>query len=199
MAHSRRRLDKIFSHLSSASCIKDQNDTSTDSMIPNEILEYHFHVYFFQNNAKSVKTAKWIQNELISKVKNHEFLVVLNGIGNEILPDLDTSKLFDFNMKPVGPHPCGSFEVWVPKQYFVKVLSWFMLNRGNLSVLLHPLTPQALKDHFERSMWLGHPFKIDPTVLKDETGPFMKSEHPELKLGYAYDKDSPYAPNNWLC
>ena len=123
--------------------------------------------------------------------------MVLNGVDNEMIPDLGTFKLPNFNMKPIGPHSCGSFEVWVPKQYFVQVLSWFMLNRGDLSILLHPLTPTEIQDHFERNMWLGAPFKVDPFVLSDDSGP-ITSEYPELKLGYNYDKNSKYAPANWV-
>ena len=67
----------------------------------NEILEYHFHVYFFQDDIAQINAAKYVQSQLISKVKNHEFLVVLNGIDNTILPDLNNSLVPDFNMKPV--------------------------------------------------------------------------------------------------
>merc|ERR1719203_2732665 len=120
---------------------------------PAQIEEYHFHVYFFQHNNLSVNAAKWIQQQLIDKVSNHEFLVVLVGVNDTLLPGLNTSNVPLFNMNPIGPHPCGSFEVWTPAQYFLPVLSWFMMNRGELSILLHPLTENAIEDHYGRAMW----------------------------------------------
>ena len=66
-----------------------------------QIEEYHFHVYFFQDNNISVAAARWIQQQLIQKVANHEFLVVLNGINDTLLPDLNTSNVPLFNMQPV--------------------------------------------------------------------------------------------------
>ena len=54
------------------------------------------------------------------------------------------------NMRPIGPHPIGSYEVWAPKEYFAHAMSFFMLNRDELSILVHPLTRCA--DHFAPSV-----------------------------------------------
>ena len=78
----------------------DQNEIIYTT--PAEIEEYHFHVYFFQHNNISVYSARWIQSQLIQKVNNHEFLVVLVGINDTILPDLNTSAVPLFNMQPVN-------------------------------------------------------------------------------------------------
>jgi hypothetical protein len=40
-----------------------------------------------------------------------------------------------------------------------------MLNRGENSVLLHPLTRHCVEDHTGRVMWMGAPFNLDRTVL----------------------------------
>eukprot|EP00483_Globobulimina_turgida_P002740 UN02745 len=159
-----------------------------------EIEEYHFHVYFFQDNNLSVNSAQWIQQQLIQKVINHEFLVVLVGINDTILPDLNTSAVPLFNMAPIGPHPCGSYEVWTPAQYLHQVISWFMMNRGELTILLHPLTDDEIEDHYGRIMWLGPPYRIDHTILAGADEP----QYSELQIGYNYNAKSPYAPQNWL-
>lgn len=163
----------------------------------NEIKEYHFHVYFFQNSNASLSAARWIQNTLIQKVIDHEFVVVLPGINASILPDLVSSEVPLFNMGPRGPHPCGSFEVWTPQTYLSKVMSFFMMNRGELTILFHPLTENAVQDHFARSMWMGERYRLNYEQLTteiDEDPPQYK----ELRLGYHYDVDSPYTPHNWL-
>jgi len=48
--------------------------------------------------------------------------------------------LFRVNMDPMGPHPVGSYEIWVPQETFNAVFSYLCMNRGNLSILVHPLT-----------------------------------------------------------
>jgi DOPA 4,5-dioxygenase len=35
------------------------------------------------------------------------------------------------------------------------LLSWLALNRGDLTVFVHPNTGQALEDHRDRAIWLG--------------------------------------------
>eukprot|EP01084_Bolivina_argentea_P316860 549330_1 len=162
---------------------------------PPQIEEFHFHVYFFQNNNLSVNAARWIQQQLIQKVINHEFLVVLVGINDTILPALNASAVPLFNMEPKGPHPCGSFEVWTAASYMHQVMSWFMMNRGEISVLLHPLTNNSVEDHTGRLMWLGTSYRIDHTILVGANDP---PQYSELQLGYHYNSKSPYAPQNWL-
>lgn len=77
-----------------------------------EIEEWHFHVYWFQSNDEQRAAAKRIQSELLEAVANKEFVVVLNGVTDEILPGVNTSVIPLFNEAPIGPHPCGSYEVW---------------------------------------------------------------------------------------
>eukprot|EP01079_Euglenida_sp_SAG-EU17-18_P008876 gene8876-1593_t len=113
----------------------------TDISYPTDtIQEWHFHVYFFQTNPGSVDAARWVQQQLLDAVARREMLAILPGTNTSVVPALDTSRLPVFNLGPIGPHPCGSFEVWVPFQYVPHVLSWLALNRGELSVLGHPLT-----------------------------------------------------------
>ena len=61
-----------------------------------------------------------------------------------------------------------------------------MQRRGELTILVHPLTRYSVEDHAARSMWLGPPMKLDFTALSmdDEETPF---QYPELKLGYSAD------------
>jgi DOPA 4,5-dioxygenase len=38
---------------------------------------------------------------------------------------------------------------------FARLLPWLMLNRGNLSILVHPLTGDDYEDHAHLALWLG--------------------------------------------
>ena len=105
----------------------DSKDTAwTDP----EIKEFHFHTYWFQNRPESYDAALRIQAELLTAVAEGKFLVILPGITQEIVPGIDESKVPHINTEPSGPHPCGSFTTWGPKEYFVEALNFFMQRRG---------------------------------------------------------------------
>ena len=58
----------------------------------------------------SEKEALAFKQALIDQVKSKELIVVCDGIDKSILPNL-SSTAPKVNFAPVGPHPCGSFEV----------------------------------------------------------------------------------------
>ena len=86
--------------------------------------------------------------------------VVCDGVTSAIVPGLDDSKVPYFNTGPIGPHPCGSFEIWVPQEYLPHMLSFMMFNRGDITVLVHPLGKTEVRDHTVDAMWLGNPYPI---------------------------------------
>jgi aromatic ring-cleaving dioxygenase len=71
--------------------------------------------------------------------------------------------------------------VWVPIEYVGKALSYFMLYRNELTILIHPLTSHSVEDHSGRAIFLGPVFPIDLTVLEGADDP----QYPELGLGYS--------------
>ena len=163
----------------------DSSDTAWKD--DGEIKEYHFHTYWFQSRTESYESALRIQKELITEVGEGKFIVVLPGITKDILPEIDESKIPHINTEPMGPHPCGSFETWVPKEYLNEALSFFMQRRGELTILIHPLTRWVNEDHGARNMWLGPPMRLDHAALPVDEGKAPESQYPELKLGYSAD------------
>ena len=130
--------------------------------------------------------------------------VVCDGVTSAIVPGLDDSKVPYFNTGPIGPHPCGSFEIWVPQEYLPHMLSFMMFNRGDITVLVHPLGKTEVRDHTVDAMWLGNPYPIgnkDPGFLVkflhsysplifSDVSPLLTSggdppQYPELGLGYS--------------
>ena len=150
------------------------------------IKEFHFHVYFFQSNPQAVADALRLRDSLVAGVADGSFVAVCDGVTSSVLPGFNSTSLVPpVNMVPRGPHPAGSFEVWVPVEHLGAVTSHMMLNRGENSVLLHPLSVHCLEDHTGRVMWMGVPFNLDRTVLAFDDPECDGLQYPELGLGYS--------------
>jgi DOPA 4,5-dioxygenase len=62
--------------------------------------------------------------------------------------------------KPVGPHPVSMYQVAFAVEELPRLVPWLMLNRGDLSVLIHPETGNDYDDHALFAMWLGTPIAL---------------------------------------
>ena len=62
--------------------------------------------------------------------------------------------------EPVGPHPVPMYQAAFPAAEFPRIVPWLMLNRGGLSVLVHPQTDDAYDDHTIHALWLGAPLPL---------------------------------------
>ncbi|TYZ60309.1 hypothetical protein PybrP1_001230 [[Pythium] brassicae (nom. inval.)] len=117
------------------------------------------------------------------------FVAVFHGVTSAHLPGLQGTPP-RMNRSPVGLHPSGSSEVWVPAESLARVLSIFTLRRRDLSVFVHPVTAQQRVDHSPtRAFWLGPSWSVDgsalppdPTAEAEADPPF---QYPELGLGYS--------------
>jgi len=107
---------------------------------------FDFHVYYMQSNAKETAFAR----ELHERIRR-EF------------PELRIYRFWD---RPVGPHPVAMFEVNVFSPHETGALfSWLAVNRGNLSVLIHPNTDNALRDHTDGATWMGKAWPLNLSPL----------------------------------
>ncbi|KAI5956369.1 hypothetical protein KGF54_000844 [Candida jiufengensis] len=104
---------------------------------------YDFHIYYYAHNPKSFKESDELRAKLIRDFPEDS----ANGsILIKVLP----------NDKVIGPHATHFWEADVQRpEVFIKVLSWFQIHHGNLSVLIHPQTGDDIKDHFHHALWLG--------------------------------------------
>ncbi|KAJ3572687.1 hypothetical protein NP233_g2928 [Leucocoprinus birnbaumii] len=66
-----------------------------------------------------------------------------------------------------GPHPTAMFEVntFTPHQTGA-FFAWLVVNRGPCSVLVHPNTDDAVKDHTELATWMGTPWPLNVDLLR---------------------------------
>ncbi|CAE6441461.1 unnamed protein product [Rhizoctonia solani] len=149
--------------------------TDVEQVVKEEIREWHFHIYFLQRNAAQHAAALALRDAVLNLRYNGAFVAV---------------PLHRVNSAPIGPHPVGSYEIWVPSESFASVYSYLCQHRGDLSILIHPLTREERKDHEYRQAWMGHSFPLDLGTL-----PIRSEEIPLqytlLKLGYSSIITSP--------
>ncbi|KJA28001.1 hypothetical protein HYPSUDRAFT_156275 [Hypholoma sublateritium FD-334 SS-4] len=112
---------------------------------------FDFHVYYMPANKDEAQYAR----ELHERIRR-EF------------PELRVYRFWD---RAVGPHPTAMFEVntFTPHQTGV-LFSWLTVHRGPCSVLIHPNTNDAHKDHTELQSWMGRPWPLNDGLLKRATG-----------------------------
>ena len=75
-------------------------------------------------------------------------------------------KVGRFHEKPVGPHLYSSCQITFSSNDFDKYLTWLDASRENLTVFVHPVTGDELKDHTEFAYWLGHEVKLKLDIFK---------------------------------
>ncbi|OCQ94847.1 4,5-dioxygenase [Nostoc sp. MBR 210] len=106
------------------------------------IIGFHAHIYY---DPETRDVAAQIREEL--------------GVRFEV-------KLGRWHDQPVGPHPKSMYQVAFAPDQFSQVLSWLMLNRGVLDILVHPETGDDVTDHTDHALWLGNKLELNIQVLQ---------------------------------
>ncbi|WP_281646898.1 DOPA 4,5-dioxygenase family protein [Parendozoicomonas sp. Alg238-R29] len=83
--------------------------------------------------------------------------------------DLFGLKVGRVHQKLVGPHPRWSCQIIFSHKSFDELVPWLDKNRGNLSILIHALTGDDLKDHTEFAYWLGDCVALDFSMFAPQT------------------------------
>ena len=107
-----------------------------------DIRGFHAHVYF---DAIERPTAERIRDALAQHL----------GVNVGALHD-----------RPVGPHAKAMFQVAITPEQFATVVPWLMVNRAGLSVLVHPISDDPVRDHDTSPLWMGEPLPIDVESLR---------------------------------
>jgi len=100
-------------------------------------LGYHAHIYYDPQKTRGVA-------ERVCAAVDEKFRVEIDGFRDE----------------PRGPHPISNVLVVFKPDQFEHVVSYLMLNRDGLDVLVHPLTLDAVEDHSSYAIWLGNPVEL---------------------------------------
>jgi aromatic ring-cleaving dioxygenase len=67
---------------------------------------------------------------------------------------------------PIGPHPCGSYQIAFAPGLSGELIPWLALNRRGLTVFVHPETGDAIADHSAHVIWLGESRNLDLSALR---------------------------------
>ena len=103
--------------------------------------EYHAHVYY-----------------------DSETLQVASGLCRQA-GELFGLKVGTIHQKPVGPHPRWSCQISFASKDFDAFIPWLDASRNGLSVLVHGLTGEHLKDHTDHAYWLGDSHELDLSMF----------------------------------
>jgi len=153
----------------------DEPPTDLEQVLDEEVKEWHFHIYFLQKNSRAHAAALQLRDAVLRLRRDGAFVAV---------------PLFRVNEAPIGPHPVGSYEIWCPAESFSSVFSYLCQHRGDLSILVHPLTRYHRKDHEIRQAWIGPSFPLDLDTLPVRSED-IPSQYPSLKLGYHSEAKRP--------
>jgi aromatic ring-cleaving dioxygenase len=108
-----------------------------------DIRGYHAHIYY-RNDAEKAEAAV-LRGQLAS-----QFEVVLGR----------------WRDMPVGPHPLPMYQVAFSAPVFAEFVPWLMLNRRDLTILLHPETGREVPDHENHPIWMGEKLPLDIAFLR---------------------------------
>lgn len=122
-----------------------------------QIISYDFHTYWNETD----KAEKAFCLEFRAKVEKEFEAELAAG-------SLRIHRLWEM---PIGPHPLAMWELDTAGKHdpalFARVLGFYSLNHGKLSVLIHPRTSSGdLIDHTEFALWLGHKQRLLTQFLK---------------------------------
>ncbi len=118
-----------------------------DMMDRGKITDYHAHVYY--DDESRAKAAE------VREALERGFDVMMGR----------------WRDTPVGPHPQAMYQVKFGPDLFARIVPWLMLNRGGLTILIHPNTGDAYRDHAEHALWLGEKLKLRLAVLREAGKP----------------------------
>lgn len=108
-----------------------------------DIAGYHAHIYY--RNAAEKADAAVLRRQLTTRF------------------EVEPGRWRD---QPVGPHPLPMYQIAFEAPVFAELVPWLMLNRRDLTILVHPRTGEDVPDHESYPLWLGEKLPLDVDFLR---------------------------------
>lgn len=105
----------------------------------------HSHIYFTPSTRE---VAERLRNKIVTHFSDRT----------------EISRLID---RPIGPHPLPMFEVDFRSEVARELVPFLEVEREGLSILIHPVSEDEVKDHSERAVWLGEKLDLNLTFLEE--------------------------------
>lgn len=140
--------------------------TTVDCLGSPTVLSYHFHItYMFKTDQVDMAVALRNQTqEHFAPFFNGQD-PVCQGTPHDPSGRFDNGRIcmiydHDITNTTLGPFAVGEWAMFVPVHYYQSVLPWFLMHRGDLSLLVHPNTGCEYEDHGQRAQWSGQPWQM---------------------------------------
>jgi len=108
------------------------------------IHSYHAHIYF--NDSAERERAAIVREQIAERF---------------------TVQLGRWRETPVGPHTRPMYQVAFDIALFPSLLPWLMLNRQDLTILVHPNTDNPRRDHATHALWFGQVLDLKTAMLSE--------------------------------
>lgn len=72
---------------------------------------------------------------------------------------------------PIGPHPRAMFQIAFAPGLFPTLVPFLALNRGGLTVLVHPESGRPKDDHLKHAIWMGEVLALNADILPEVETP----------------------------
>jgi len=83
----------------------------------------------------------------------------------EKVDELFGLKVGRIHRKMVGPHSKWSCQIAFAAKHFEVLIPWLDRNRSDLTIFVHALTGDDLKDHTEYAYWLGDSVELKLSIF----------------------------------
>ncbi|MEL0659447.1 DOPA 4,5-dioxygenase family protein [Psychromonas arctica] len=118
---------------------------NVDKFPVNDHDKYHAHVYFEQETVTFAT--------MLCEKAAHLFGLSMGRV----------------HRRKIGPHPKWSCQIIFTSNDFNMLIPWLENERNGLTVFVHAVTGNNLKDHTDMAYWLGKPQDLNLSIFKNDT------------------------------
>ena len=109
------------------------------------IKDYHAHVYYNPTSKdRAAQLRRWVEDRFAGQMR-----------------------MGSWHDEEVGPHVQAMYQIAFPPELFPSLVPFLMMNRMELTVLVHPQSGRPRDDHTVNAMWLGAVLPVKTEVLRE--------------------------------